>query len=84
MTRYSQYRASDFMQRQLSQFENWTHLWHMRVNPTKSVCMTFTLNRGECPPFVLNGDLIPMVNSVNYFRIHLDKRLTWRQKTSNK
>jgi hypothetical protein len=29
------------------------------------------------PPLTLNNNIIPLVNSVKYLGIHLDKRLTW-------
>lgn len=58
--------------------EKWLSDWRIKVNEQKSKHVTFTLNRQDCPPLLLNNTVIPQANEVTYLGIHLDRRLTWR------
>jgi hypothetical protein len=51
----------------------------MKANETKSVQVTFTLNRRTCPPVKLNAEQLPQADEVKYLGIHLDRRLIWRK-----
>jgi hypothetical protein len=51
----------------------------MKANETKTVQVTFTLNRRTCPPVKLNAEQLPQADEVKYLGIHLDRRLTWKK-----
>lgn len=44
---------------------------------SKSVHITFTLCRKNCPPVTLNGTELPHQETVKYLGMHIDRRLTW-------
>jgi len=56
----------------------------MKANETKSVQVTFTLNKLICPPVQLNNEQLPQADEVKYLGIHLDRRLTWRKHITTK
>lgn len=69
--------ASERLQLHLNKTNEWLKLWRIRVNPSKSTHITFTLRRGTCPELNLDGHPLPQKDDVKYLGIHLDKRLTW-------
>lgn len=71
--------ASELLQSALNVLEIWLKTWNIQVNPTKSVQVTFTTRKGQCPPVSLNNQLLPSAECAKYLGIHLDRRLTWRQ-----
>ena len=40
--------------------------WHMKVNETKSVQVTFTLKQNTCPPVQLNNKQLTQPDDVKY------------------
>ena len=76
--------ASALVQRQLDMLESWLLKWNIKVNTEKSVHVTFTLRKNECPSLYLNGNRIPKANNVKYLGMHLDKRLTWKDHIKSK
>ena len=76
--------ASHNLQTHLHSLQNWFRKWKLHVNETKSVHVTFTLNRDVCPPVALNGVMIPQADDTKYLGMHLDRRLTWRKHISAK
>lgn len=64
-------------QAQLQSMEKWLKRWRIKVNPNKSIHITFSLRQGICPNLRLCGVDIPQENSVKYLGLRLDKRLTW-------
>lgn len=70
--------ASATLQRHLIEIEEWLGLWRIKANNSKSVHVTFTLRKGDCPPVTLNGEQIPHSDNVKYLGMHLDRRLTWK------
>lgn len=64
--------------------EQWSHKWRFKANEEKSVQVTFTLRKGDCPPITLNGKQIPQSSSTKYLGMHLDRRLTWKTHIFNK
>lgn len=71
--------ASNRLQSHLNQIQVWLKKWRIRANETKSVHVTFTLNRATCPPVKLNGMHLPQADEVKYLGMHLDRRLTWKK-----
>jgi hypothetical protein len=47
--------ATRSMRLDLNRIQSWLHKWRMKANETKSVHVTFTLNRLTCPPAKLNN-----------------------------
>jgi hypothetical protein len=48
-------------------------IWRIKVNKTKSIHVTITLKRENCPQFTLNGKQIPQEEIAKYLGIHLDR-----------
>lgn len=71
--------ASKKLQNALNLIEGWLDKWRISVNEAKSVQVTFTLKRDNCPQVKINDKLIPAQDDVKYLGLHLDKRLTWRK-----
>uniref|UniRef100_A0A2A4K8E7 Reverse transcriptase domain-containing protein n=1 Tax=Heliothis virescens TaxID=7102 RepID=A0A2A4K8E7_HELVI len=69
--------AVEKLQNHLVNIDQWLDTWRIKPNVTKSVQITFTLRRGECPPVTMRGEQLPKKTSVRYLGLHLDKRLTW-------
>lgn len=70
--------ASQQLQLHLDEIQHWCNKWHIQINESKSVHVTYTLRRGTCPPVTLNNKQIPQSDSAKYLGIHLDKKLTWK------
>ena len=71
--------ASAMLQSHILSIEKWLANWRIKANETKSVQVTFTLNKDTCPPVRLNNSQIPQSESAKYLGIHLDRRLNWQQ-----
>lgn len=74
----SRTEASDIVQRELYEIQNWLTKWNIKVNAEKSTHVTYSLRMGDCPNLLLNGVAIPTANSVKYLGIHIDRRLNWQ------
>jgi hypothetical protein len=71
--------ASANLQIHLDKLQHWFKKWRIKVNETKSVHVTFTLNKKTCPPVFLNNKPIPQAENAKYLGMYLDRRLTWRK-----
>lgn len=71
--------ASKAIQNQLNNTQSWLNKWNIKVNAEKSIHVTFTLRKEECPAVVLNSVIIPKSNCVKYLGLNMDRRLTWKQ-----
>ncbi len=71
--------ASRELQEHLYTVEGWLNKWRIKVNESKSVHVTFTLNKRTCPMVTLNNKPIPQQKDVKYLGLHLDRRLTWKK-----
>jgi hypothetical protein len=58
--------------------EEWLSDWQMRVNETKSVQVTFTNRKIDCPQMTLHGIPLPSKKEVKYLGLILDRSLAWR------
>jgi hypothetical protein len=76
--------TSMHLQQHLNILCEWLDKWRIQINPAKSIHVSFTLRRGQCPHLFLNNELIPQKNEVRYLGLILDKRLTWRSHIKNK
>lgn len=76
--------ASDMVQTNLNELAIWLNDNKVKVNETKSVHVTFTLNRAICPPVTLNNIQLPRSDVVKYLGMHLDRHLTWHAHIWNK
>jgi hypothetical protein len=76
--------ASANLQDYLHLTENWTQKWTLKINETKSLHMTFTLRRGQCPPVYINQTVVPQAETVKYLGLHFDKHLTWKNHVATK
>lgn len=71
-------QASNIIQDQLNKLHDWLQKWNIKINCNKSKHITFTNNKGDCPPVRMNGEIIPHVESVKYLGLILDRRLNWK------
>ena len=76
--------ASQSMQIHLDKYINWSRTWNIGVNEGKSVQVTFSMRKGNCPPLQLNNKTIEHVDNVKYLGLHLDRRLTFSHHISQK
>jgi hypothetical protein len=76
--------ASTNLQTALDEISQWLKDWKIKVNETKSLHVTFTMNTATCPPVTLNNVVLPQAEEVKYLGMHLDRRLTWRSHIWNK
>jgi hypothetical protein len=76
--------AAHKLQVHLNKIQLWLKPWRMNANETKSVQVTFTLNKMTCPPVKLNNEYLPQADEVRYLGKHLDRRLTWRKHITTK
>jgi hypothetical protein len=76
--------ASQRLQDHLDQLAIWLKKWRIRINETKSLHVTFTMRKGQCPAVHINNTEIPQSSTVRYLGLHLDSRLTWKQHIAKK
>ena len=67
------------LQTNLNEIQLWLKKWHMKVNETKSVQVTFTLKQNTCPHVQLNNKQLTKPEDIKCLRINLDQKLTWRK-----
>jgi hypothetical protein len=70
--------ASQSLETHFNQLEAWLSNWRIKFNETKSVQVTFTNRRTDCPVVTINGTQLPVKNEVKYLGLILDQTLTWR------
>jgi len=76
--------ASANLQDHLRTVENWTRMWRLKINESKSSHITFTLRRRHSPPVYINQTIVPQAEAVKYLGLHFDKRLTWKNHVTTK
>ena len=77
-TAHNPHIASAKLQRSLNDISQWLKTWRIRANETKSVHITFTLCKKDCPAVSFNGIQIPQSKTAKYLGLHLDQKLTWK------
>jgi hypothetical protein len=76
--------ASHKLQGHLDQLEAWLKRGRININATKSVQVTFTLRKEQCPAGHINSTVIPQSPTAKYLGLHLYSRLTWAQHIAKK
>lgn len=71
--------ASRDLQNSLIEIQHWLKKWRIKANEGKSVHVTFSNRRGNCPAVTLNDIPLPQEDSAKYLGLHLDRRLTWKK-----
>jgi hypothetical protein len=71
--------ASLHLQNHITLLHNWFAMCKIRVNPTKSSHVTFTMRLVTYPPVFLHNTAIQVEYDVKYLGLHLDSKLTWRK-----
>lgn len=76
--------ASQLLQNNLNEIEIWIKKWRVQVNDTKSIHITFTNRKGNCPAVTLNNHQLQQQDNVKYLGMYLDRRLNWKKHISMK
>lgn len=76
--------ASRNLQSGLDNIQKWLKTWRIKANESKSVHVTFTNRRDNCPAVSLNGVTLPQQESAKYLGLHLDRKLMWKEHVQNK
>ena len=74
--------ATRYLQDHLVLLQEWLHKWRIKINAAKSVQITFTLRKGQCPPpslVYMNDTKLPVGNSTKYLGMHLDHKFNWKE-----
>jgi len=71
--------ASIRLQNHLDSVQTWLKTWRIKANESKSIQVTFTLNKNSCPAVIINNITLHQSDEVKYLGIYLDRRLTWRK-----
>ena len=56
---------------------DWSDRWKIRINPTKSVHINFTLRHSVDIPIYARNERIPSKWEVEYLGLHFDRHLIW-------
>jgi hypothetical protein len=64
--------ASRHVQHHLNLLHQWYNKWEIKINQTKSVQVTFTKRRINCPQVNTNNIKIPVETEAKYLGLHLD------------
>lgn len=72
-------QASQILQMNLNNIQTWLKKWRIQANATKSVHVTFTNRKGNCPPVTLNSQQLNQQQDVKYLGMHIDRKLTWKK-----
>jgi hypothetical protein len=59
--------------------QNWFKKWIMKAMESKSIHVTFTIRRDNCPPVDINSVQLPQEEGIKNLGLHLDRRLTWQK-----
>jgi hypothetical protein len=68
--------ASHKLQTYLDTIQKWLKKWRIEANESKSVHVTFTIQRETCLPDHKNMVQLPQGN-IEYLSLHRDGRLAW-------
>lgn len=71
--------ASKNLQMAVDKIQHWQKTWRMRTNEGKSVHITFTNKKGNCPPVNFNSKQLKHSDTVKYLGLHLDRKLNWQK-----
>lgn len=80
----NQMTASTKLQNHLDNIGTWLKKWRIKASAAKSIHITFSLRKGDCPPVKLGDDILPQKSVVKYLGMHIDRRLTWREHIKTK
>lgn len=69
--------ASQQLQTHLNTLSQWFTNWKIKINESKSSCVTFSLRPHNCPAVSINNIIIPHSTEVKYLGLTFDRRLTW-------
>ncbi len=70
-------KATTILQSAITKLESWLDTWKIKVNPSKSVNVVYTLNKRTPPSIKFKGEQIPRSKVAKYLGVHLDAKLTW-------
>jgi hypothetical protein len=72
------------LQHHLNLIQQWYSKWNIKLNQTKSVQVTFTTRRINCPQVNINNIKIPVKTEAKYLGLYLDQKLTWQKHVKTK
>ena len=72
--------ATDILQVALNHIDHWCCQWGVQISPAKSEYIVFSHKHNHIEPLQplnVNGQIIPLVHTIKYLGITLDRRLTY-------
>ncbi|KAF7384574.1 hypothetical protein HZH68_014186 [Vespula germanica] len=71
---FEPHKASNKLQQHLNEIEYWLKTQRIKINSTKSTCVTFTTRKQIYLAVKLNNDILPQQETIKY----LDRKLLWK------
>lgn len=71
--------ATSNLQSALNQIVDWTKMWRIKLNESKSQHINFTLKKESTLPITINQQVVPYSNSAKYLGMTLDAKLCWKE-----
>lgn len=72
------------VQRAVTQIENWTKKWRIKLNESKSVHVDFTNKKINYKEIYISNNAIPHANTAKYLGMTLDTKLRWKAHVKKK
>lgn len=76
--------ATSALQIAVTEIEDWTETWKIKVNESKSVHVNFTNRKCQPIPITINRKVVPYANEAKYLGMTLDARLRWKAHVKKK
>ena len=76
--------ATEKLQRALDKICEWTKIWRIALNETKSIHVNFTNKKINNLPIFINSVQIPYANEAKYLGMTLDAKLKWKSHVKKK
>lgn len=71
---FEPHKASNKLQQHLNEIEYWLKTQRIKINSTKSTCVTFTTRKQIYLAVKLNNDILPQQETIKY----LDRKVLWK------
>ena len=80
----TQEEAVEKVQTAINTIFEWTKIWRIKLNESKSTHTDFTNKKINYHPVIMNGHAIPYGNTAKYLGMNLDAKLRWKAHVKKK